>query len=92
MKKILIFLVVPALLFAIEVKKKGTFVPQKSKIKISTRVYELKRDTLDKDEDGVLDKFIKKLREEEKKKKIETKKKIKESEKNPDYRRKLRYR
>lgn len=93
MKKILAFLLVPVLLFSIEVKKKGSAVSEKGKLKSSTRVYELKKDTLDKDEDGILDKFMKKLRKrEEARKKIENKKKIEHRKKKPHHRKKLRYR
>jgi|GEM_PF-3475157 hypothetical protein len=92
MKKILLFLLIPVMLFSIEVKKKSSSTVHKSKYRTSSRVYELKKDTLDRDEDGILDKFMKKLRKkEEEKKKIENKRKI-EHKKKPRYRKKLRSR
>ncbi len=65
MKKIIVLLLFPLLLYSIEVKKKsGTSKSKVEELK-SEKIYKVKRDTLDRDGDGITDKFFKKLRDEE---------------------------
>ncbi|MEN3044801.1 MAG: hypothetical protein ABDH37_06270 [Candidatus Hydrothermales bacterium] len=65
MKK-LILLFIPMYLFSIEVKvNPGNEKYYKEKVK-SERVYKVKRDTLDRDGDGIVDNFLKKMRDTEK--------------------------
>lgn len=65
MKKIIVLLIFPLLLYSIEAKKKsGTSKSSEEELK-SEKIYKVKRDTLDRDGDGITDKFFKRLRDKE---------------------------
>ncbi len=87
-KLILVLILIPGLLFSVEVKKKSSSKDRELKVKI----FDVKKDTLDKDEDGISDSFLKKLRKIEKeKKKIKIRKK-KKSLRKEKHKRIKRYR
>ncbi|MEN3046753.1 MAG: hypothetical protein ABDH49_07225 [Candidatus Hydrothermales bacterium] len=70
MKKLL-FLFIPVYLFSIEVRVKPgsekSYEKYHEKRIKSERIYKIKGDTLDRDGDGIVDNFLKKMRENERK-------------------------
>ncbi|MEO0279907.1 MAG: hypothetical protein ABIM58_01940 [candidate division WOR-3 bacterium] len=65
MKKILILLILPFLLHSIEINKKSESSKSKRVELKSEIIYKVKRDTLDRDGDGITDRFFKRLRDRE---------------------------
>lgn len=81
MKKLWIFLLVPAIVMGIEIRKKGKFIyKEKQKVEF-----------VDKDGDGIADRFLKKLRKkmaEKKEKEKKIRRDIKKDSKKKDTRKK----